>query len=76
MSKKQKKKVIVKVTPGEAVFVTSAEILEHIIATYELMGSDCADPQEAESWFSVSNDIRIWLEKTYYSGENSEYEEE
>lgn len=76
MSKKLKKKITVKVMPGEAVFVSSAEVLEHIIATYEIMGADCQDRQEADSWFSVASDIREWLSRTYYSGEYTQDEEE
>lgn len=76
MTKKQKKKVIVKIFPGEAIFVASADILEHISLTYMMMARECEDPNDARSWSSVSEDIQSWLKKTYYSGESNEYEEE
>lgn len=75
MSKKQKKKVTVKIFPGEAVFVASADILEHISFTYKFMAKDCNDPEEAASWMAVSDQVQLWLNKTYNSGDYDQDEE-
>jgi hypothetical protein len=71
MTKGQKKKVIVKTFPGEAVFVASADILNHIADTYLYMASSAETEEEAESWQSVSEQIKEWIEKTYHSHETS-----
>lgn len=75
MSKGQKKKVIVKLHPGEAVFVASLDILEHIKATYLYMASSSEDKSEKQSWIDVADQVQDWIGKTYFSGENG-YEEE
>ena len=75
MTKKQKKKITIKVVPGEAVFVAPLEVLEHISATYLRMAADSKSVQEADSWKIVSQDINNWIKKTYYSGQD-DYEEE
>lgn len=78
MSKKQgvRKKVTVKVNPGEAVFVASVEVLQHIAATYSYMASSCESKEEADSWDSVAQDILSWIADTYYSGQADDFEEE
>jgi hypothetical protein len=78
MSKKQgvRKKVTVKVNPGEAVFVASLEVLQHIAGTYSYMASSCDNKEEADSWNAVSEDILSWITDTYYSGQADDFEEE
>lgn len=75
MSKGQKKKVTVKVLPGEAVVVASLDVLEHVISTYAYMSESSATKEEAQSWLDVSRMFQEWVSKTYYSGGDS-YEEE
>ncbi len=70
-----KKKVIVKVAPGQAVFVADLSVLEHIRSTYIYMSENCEDSSEANSWIEVAKDIDEWIEKTYVS-EQENYEEE
>lgn len=76
MSKKEKKKVIVKLLPGEAVFVADINVLEHIASTYSHMAKQCENKYDAESWMDVSNRIVEWLSKTYNSGSPDGLEEE
>lgn len=75
MSKGQKKKVTVKVMPGEAVFVASVDILQHIAETYIHISKEAQTQEDADSWLSVAYQIDEWISKTYYSGEE-DYEEE
>lgn len=70
-----KKKVSVKVSPGQAVFVADLSVLEHIKSTYIYMSETCGDPVEASSWIEVAKDIDQWITKTYVPEQGS-YEEE
>lgn len=74
MSKGQKKKLILKIHPGEAAFVAPVEILEHIYETYMYMAS-ASDKSEALSWEDVAKQVKEWIDRTYYSGQG-DYEEE
>lgn len=76
MSKGIKKKVTVKILPGEAVFATSVEVLQHIAETYALLAEGCDTQEDKLSWLSVSEDISNWISQTYYSGQENEQEEE
>lgn len=76
MSKKEKKKVIVKLLPGEAVFVADAETLEHIANTYSHMSEQCESREESYAWMDVSVRVIEWLNKTYNSGNSNDTEEE
>lgn len=71
-----KKKVTVKVNPGEAIFVASVETLSHIAETYSYMASSCEDKNEAQAWNSVSEDILEWISQTQYSSQVDDFEEE
>ena len=64
-----KKRVTVKINPGEAVYVADAEILRHIAETYTHIASSCKDKDEAASWVTVSEQIMEWILKTYHSGQ-------
>jgi hypothetical protein len=75
MTKAHKKKVIVKVHPGEAVFVASIDILEHISSTYLYMAETAPSREEADSWRDVAMQVQDWANKTYYSGEYTNDEE-
>lgn len=74
MSKKQnpKKKVTVKVSAGQAIFVADLHVLEHIAELYRSMSIDSEDP---ESWTIVSDSIMDWIDKTYVP-EGSVYDDE
>jgi hypothetical protein len=74
MSKGQKKKLILKIFPGEAAIVASVDVLEHIYETYLYMASS-TDSVESGSWQSVAELIREWIDKTQYS-DQGDYEEE
>lgn len=75
MSKGQKKKITIKIVPGEAVFVAPVEVLQHISATYLHIASQTESLEDSESWKNVSHEIDQWIEQTYYSGQG-DYEEE
>jgi len=75
MSKSQKKKVTVKTLPGEAVFVASVDVFNHIMETYIYMADSAATVEEAESWKSVVFQIDEWVKKTYHS-DGDQIEEE
>lgn len=75
MSKGQKKKITVKILPGEAVFVAPVEVLQHISDTYIHLSGQSETKEEMESWASVSDHINEWISRTYYSGQEN-YEEE
>jgi len=70
-----KKKVTVKVAPGQAVFVADLNVLDHIKSTYIYMSQNCEDSNEANSWVQITKDIDEWIEKTYVP-EQGNYEEE
>lgn len=76
MSKKHnpKKKVTVKLSKGEAIFVASIEILNHISETYLTMSDQCDDTLERDSWISVAEDICQQCFKTAYR--ENDYDEE
>lgn len=75
MSKGQKKKVTVKTLPGEAVFVASIDILNHIAETYLYMAQASDSTEEAQSWADVASQINEWIKKTYHSEGNYSDEE-
>lgn len=78
MTKKHgvKKKVSIKLMPGEAVFVSDVETLQHIATTYSYNASVCEDKSEADAWMNVSLEIERWISETYYSGQENDFEEE
>jgi hypothetical protein len=67
-----KKKITVKVAPGQAIFVADKDVLEHIANLYNHMAQDSEDPA---SWLSIAEDIYEWVNKTYIP-EQDGYEEE
>lgn len=78
MSKKQnqKKKVTVKVLPGEAVFVADISVLHHIAETYNDLASSFSDPKDKQACFDVVNAIYEWSEQTYFNPDSDyNYEE-
>ena len=75
MSKNQKKKITVKVMPGEAVFVASLDVMEHIYSTYMYMASE-AQPEDAAAWIEVADQVKHWSEKTYYFDHEDDSNEE
>lgn len=70
-----KKKVNVKVAPGQAVFVADVDILNHIAEVYEVMASNEEDETSKNAWINVSISIKEWVEKTYIPEEDV-YDEE
>lgn len=74
MSKKQnqKKKVTVKVSAGQAVFVADLSVFEHMTELYRSMASTSDDP---DSWIIVADSIIDWVSKTYVP-EGESYDEE
>jgi hypothetical protein len=75
MSKKQRKKISVKVTPGDAVYVAPIETLLHIVETYKYMGSQKELKEDSEFCLNVCEDIAKSIQKTYYPvGEFNEEE--
>jgi len=79
MTKKQsyKKKVSVKLVPGQAIFVADIEVMNHIIQVYSDMSVTCQNDDESNAWMDVALQIEEWCNKTYHSGDAQEdYEEE
>jgi hypothetical protein len=60
-----KKKVSVKVAPGEAIFIADAAVLEHIAEVYESMAESELSEDSKAAWINVSLSIREWVAKTY-----------
>jgi hypothetical protein len=71
MSKKQntKKKVTVKLLPGQAIYVADMDRFDHIISIYESFAKDCVDREEKRSWLEIADEIRISVRDTYFSPE-------
>lgn len=78
MNRKQisKKKIILKLLPGEAAFVADYETMQHISETYKYMALECGSKEEAEAWSDVANRINEWIKETYYSGDTEDFDEE
>lgn len=78
MSKKQnqKKKVTVKIVPGQAIFVADASILSHIAETYVELAASYFDEADAQACIDIANDINEWLIKTYYDPSGDSEDEE
>jgi alcohol dehydrogenase class IV len=70
-----KKKVIVKTVPGEAVLVASMDTFNHIIETYMYMASCSDSEEERASWEAVASLVSEYVASTYHPQESS-YEEE
>jgi hypothetical protein len=77
MSKKQtqKKKVTVKITPGEAIFVAEMEVLKHIMDTYSAMAKSSKEQSDIINFNKIANDILDWTTKTFYSSQADDEEE-
>jgi hypothetical protein len=71
-----KKKISLKLLPGEAALVADVETLKHISATYRYMASECSSIEEAESWNNVAETIDYWVDETYYLGDVEDFDEE
>jgi hypothetical protein len=67
--KSQKKKVILKVNPGEAIFVADLQVLTDIMDTYSSMTKEAKDPKEKEAYSDIVSQILDWTTRTYYSGQ-------
>ena len=67
--KSQKKKVILKVNPGEAIFVADLQVLTDIMDTYAGMAKDSKDPKVKEAYSGIVSQILDWTTRTYYSGQ-------
>lgn len=77
MSKKvkQKKKVTVKILPGQAIYVADLSKLQHISKLYKSMSDDCDIEKDKKSWLEVSEEINKAIIETYFNPEES-YEDE
>ena len=67
--KSQKKKVILKVNPGEAIFVADLQVLTDIMDTYAGMAKDSIVPKVKETYSGIVSQILDWTTRTYYSGQ-------
>lgn len=76
MSKGLKKKISVKILPGQAVFVTDVEVLQHIADTYKYLSETAETQAEKQSWIAISEDVLSWINETYHSGQDDGQEEE
>jgi len=77
MSKKQnlKKKVNVKILPGQAIYVANLETLQHISELYREMSGQSLTEEERLSWLQVSEEINYAIFQTYFNPEDSDEEE-
>ncbi len=77
MSKKnnQKKKINIKILPGQAVYVADLAKLEHISGVYRSLAEDCESEEDKLAWLEVSEDIDKWIFETYFNPEE-DYEDE
>jgi hypothetical protein len=77
MSKKQnqKKKITIKVLPGQAVYVANVSKLEHISELYRSMSDQSETQEEKQSWLEVSQEINKAIFETHFIPEES-YEDE
>ena len=77
MSKKQvqKKKVTVKVMPGEAIFVADMEVLKGIMDVYSNMAKESKDEKDIKYYSSIVSQILDWTTKTFYSGQADDEED-
>lgn len=64
-----KKRITVKIDPGQAVYVADRDVLTHIAETYTHIARSCEDKNESASWVRVSEQIIDWISKTYHSGQ-------
>lgn len=78
MSKKQnqKKKVTIKIVPGEAIFVADISIMHHIAETYNDLANSFQDQVDKEACYNVCNMIYEWSEKTYFNPDDEYSDEE
>lgn len=78
MSKKQnqKKKVTVKITPGQAIFVADLDVMHHIAETYSDLAKGFDNETDKQACYEVSNMIYEWSEKTYFNPESDYSDEE
>jgi hypothetical protein len=67
--KSQKKKVIVKVNPGEAIFVANLEVLTGIMDNYAAMAKEAKDLKSKEAYLDIVSQILDWTTRTFYSGQ-------
>jgi hypothetical protein len=72
----QKKKVSIRLSPGEAVVVADIEIFKHIIATYNSFGDAEEKQEDKQSWYDVASQIYNWVNNTYNDIESEEKGEE
>lgn len=77
MSKKQnpKKKVNIKILPGQAVYVADVATLQHISELYRQMSNETTTEEDRLSWLQVSDDINEAIFQTYYNPEEDNEEE-
>jgi len=77
MSKKQnqKKKINIKVLPGQAVYVCEVEILQHISELYRTMSEQAQTEEDRLAWLQISEEVNQAIFDTYYNPEDT-YDEE
>ena len=75
MSKKQmnKKKIAVKLTPGDTAIVINYEIAMHIAESYDFFAND-ADQDTAQWYRDVADTIRYQAMENFFENENNEEE--
>lgn len=78
MSKKQnqKKKVTIKLVPGQAVFVADVSVMHHIAETYNGLASSFEKQEDKQACYDVIEAIYEWSEKTYFNPESDYSDEE
>jgi hypothetical protein len=70
-----KKKVSVKLMPGQSVLVLDYDSLMHLASTCDFLAIEQENQQDAEAWRYIADEIRFQANENLYS-QNQEYSEE
>jgi hypothetical protein len=77
MSKKQltKKKINLKLLPGESAVVLTYDQLMHIAETYDYLGGSNQD-EYSQSFYDLADEIRKQSLENYFDSNSDEYDDE
>jgi hypothetical protein len=71
-----RKKVSVRLQPGEAVFVADTQTLNHIVETYTLLGDEEQNSDYKEYWYSIANSISEWVQNTVNNSDGEDFDDQ
>jgi hypothetical protein len=70
-----KKKISVKLMPGQSVLVLDYDSLMHLAGTCDFLATEQENLEDAEAWRYMADEIRFQANENLYS-QNQEYSEE